>query len=57
MILNYIPIFANSGLFDMKMFMNVARLEIDQLFTQGARRGHLCTLDTFLIVNDCILFI
>ena len=29
--------------------MNVARLEIDQLFTQGSRRGQPCTLDTFLV--------
>ena len=32
---------------DMEMFVNVGRLEISQLFTQGARRGHPCTLDTF----------
>ena len=38
-------------LFDMKIFVNVARLEIGQLFTQGARRGHPCTLDTFLVSN------
>ena len=36
-------------MFDMKIFVNVARLEIGQLFTQGARRGHPCTLDTFLV--------
>ena len=35
--------------FDMKIFVNVARLEISQLFTQGPRRGHPCTLDTFLL--------
>ena len=29
--------------------MNIARLEIGQLFTQGAKRGHPCTLDTFLV--------
>ena len=33
----------------MKMFVNIARLDIDQLFTQSARRGHPCTLDTFLV--------
>ena len=32
----------------MKIFVNVARLEIGQLFTQDAWWGHLCTLDTFL---------
>ena len=42
---------ANSDVlkFDMKIFVNVARLEIDQLFTQGARLGHPYTLDTFLV--------
>ena len=53
MIFNHLPISAYSGVtvlkFDMKMFVNVARLEIGQLFTQGTRRGHLCTLDTFLV--------
>ena len=51
MILNYFPISACSGLlkFDMKMFVNVARLDIGQLFTQSTRWGHLCTLDTFLV--------
>ena len=34
----------------MKIFVNVARLEIVQLFTQGTRRGHRCTLDTFLVI-------
>ena len=38
--------------FDMKIFVNVARLEIDQLFTQGMRRGHPFTLDTFLVCNQ-----
>ena len=33
----------------MKIFENVARLEIGQLFTQSARRGHPCTLDTLLV--------
>ena len=52
MILNYLPIFACSGMlkFDMKIFVNVATLEIGQLFTQCARRGHPCTLDAFLVV-------
>ena len=52
MILNHLPISAYSGVlkFDMKIFVNVARLEIGQLFTQGARRGHPCTLDTFLVI-------
>ena len=51
MILNHLPISAYSGVlkFDMKIFVNVARLEIGQLFTQGARRGHPCTVDTFLV--------
>ena len=35
--------------FDMKIFVNVARLEVGQLFTQGTRWGHPCTLDTFLV--------
>ena len=35
--------------FDMKIFVNVARLEIGQLFTQGTRRGHPCTLNIFLV--------
>ena len=41
-ILNQLPISAYSGVlkFDMKIFLNVARLEIGQLFTQGVRRGH-----------------
>ena len=33
----------------MKLFVNEARLEIGQLFTEGARRGHPCTLETFLV--------
>ena len=37
--------------FDMKMFVNVARLDIGQLFTQSTRRGHPCTLDTFLFIH------
>ena len=50
-ILNYLLISAYSGLlkFEMKMFVNIARLDIGQLFTQRVRRGHLCTLDTFLV--------
>ena len=49
--MNHLPISAYSGLlkFDMKIFVNVARLEIGQLFTQGIRQGHPCTLDTFLV--------
>ena len=57
--------------FDMKMFVNVARLEIGQLFThvlwthleigqlftQGARRGHPCTLDTFLVYSSLQIII
>ena len=34
----------------MKIFVNVARLEIGQLFTQGVRWGHPCALDTFLVL-------
>ena len=39
--MNYFPISAYSGLlkFDMKIFVNVARLEIDKLFTEGTRGG------------------
>ena len=33
----------------MKIIVNVARLEIGQLFTQGTRRGLPCPLDTFLV--------
>ena len=46
MILNLLPISAYSVVlkFDMKIFVNVARLKLGQLFTQGARRGHPCTL-------------
>ena len=49
-----LPISAYSGLlkFDMKMFVNIARLHIRQLFTQRARRGHPCTLDTFLVLTE-----
>ena len=48
--------FANSGLlkFDMKMFVNVVRLENGQLITQGVRQGHPCTLDTFLVRLDML---
>ena len=38
--------------FDMKIFVNVAMFEKGQLFTQGARRGHLYTLDTFLVCHS-----
>ena len=34
-------------------FVNLAKLEIGQLFTQGTRRGHPCTLDTFLVLTFC----
>ena len=53
MILNYLSISAYNGVlkFDMKIFVNVARLEIGQLFTQGARWEHQCTLDTFLVYS------
>ena len=52
MILNHVLISGYSGVlkFDMKIFVTVARLEIGQLFTQGMRQGHLCTLDTFLVL-------
>ena len=51
--LNYFPISTYSHdsvllKFDMKMFVNLARLEIGQLFTQGVRRRHACTFYTFL---------
>ena len=54
MILNHLPISAYSGVlkFDMKIFVNVARLEIGQLFTQGTRWGHPYTLDTFLVKSN-----
>ena len=35
----------------MKIFVNVARLEIGQLFIQGARWRHPDTLDTFLVYS------
>ena len=61
MILNYLPISAYSGLlkFDMKMFVNVARLDIGQLFTQSTRGGggHPCTLDTFPVGFVVLLLI
>ena len=41
--------------FDMKIFMNVARLEIGHLFTQGTRWGHPCTLDTILVQSLFVL--
>ena len=52
MIFNHLAIPAYSGMlkFDMKIFVNVARLEIGHLFTQGMRGGgHPCILDTFLV--------
>ena len=51
MILNHLYISVYSGVLKcvMKIFVNVARLEICQLFTQGTSRGHPCTLDTFLV--------
>ena len=36
--------------FDMKMFVNVAMLDIGHLFNQSTRRWHLYTLDTFLVL-------
>ena len=52
-ILNHLPISAYSGLmkFDMKIYVNVARLEIGQLFTKRLRRGHLCILEKFLVLT------
>ena len=51
-ILNHLPVSACSGVkFDMKIFVNVARLEIGQLLSQGTRQGHQCTLDTFLVLK------
>ena len=48
--------FAYNGLlkFDMKMFVNVVRLENGQLITEGVRQGHPCTLDTFLVRLDIL---
>ena len=40
--------------FVMKIFVNVARLEIGQLFTRCVRWGRLCTLDTFLVEGDVL---
>ena len=56
--MNHLPFSAYSGALkcDMKIFVNVARLEIGQLFTQGARRGHPCTLDTFLFQHNIKLY-
>ena len=50
--------FACSGLlkFDMKMFVNIVRLENGQLITQGVRQGHSCTLDTVLIRLDTLIY-
>ena len=64
MILNYLPISACSGLlkFDMKLFVNIARLDIGQLFTQSVRWEHPCTLDIsslfttwFVLVETCYM--
>ena len=48
----------------MKIFVNLARLEIGQLFTQGTRWGHPRNLDTFLVsvcfslyLSGCIVWI
>ena len=51
MIFNQLPISPYSAVlkFDMKIFVKVARLEIGPLYSQGTRRGHPCTLDTFLV--------
>ena len=38
--------------FDIKLSVNEAMLEVGQLFTQGARRAHPCTLDTFLVFSS-----
>ena len=52
MILNHLSISAYSVVlkFDMKIFVNVAWLEIGQLFAESARQRYLCTLDTFLVI-------
>ena len=39
----------------MKMFVNVARLDIGQLFTKSTRRGHPFTLDTFLVSFSIVI--
>ena len=54
MILNYLPISDHSGLlkFHMKMFVNIARLDIGQLFTQSVRLGHPCTSNTILVCSS-----
>ena len=56
MILNHLPISAYIGVlkFGMKIFVNVARLKIGKLFTQGTRLGHPCTLDTFLVFLELL---
>ena len=49
-------------MFDMKIFVNIARLEIGQLFTEGMKWGHPCTLDTFqvtvffFLLKKCLCF-
>ena len=59
MILNNLPISAYSSVlkFDMKISVNVARLKIGQLFTQGTMQGHPCTLDTFLVFKVSGMYI
>ena len=47
----YLPISALLK-FDMKMFVNIARLDIYQMFTQSVRQGHPCTSDTFLVSEE-----
>ena len=49
MILNHLSISTYSGV--LKFDMNVTRLEIGRLFTQGTRRGHPFTLDIFLVLS------
>ena len=64
MILNHLPIFAYSGVlkFDMKIFVNLARLVIAHLFTQGARRGHIssyilkCILSIFMHFSHVLVY-
>ena len=48
--------FANSDLlkFDMKMFVNIARLDKCQLLTQSTRLRRQCTLDTFLVFSHLV---
>ena len=39
----------NICLLKFDMIVNLAKLDIGHLFTQGMRQWHLCTLDTFLV--------